>query len=72
MQRLLCAKNRQIGELEQECAKMRTAYEKAGSLISAALRCEGNLEKEVERLRAEVGEVPTLKTQLAEAQAAVA
>lgn len=59
-------------KLKEEYAKAKTAHTKAESLVSEALRREKNLEREVERLRAQSGEVPSLKTQLAEAQASVA
>lgn len=67
MQRLWCAKDTQIGKLKEEYATAKASCKKADSLVSDALRRERNLEKEVERLRAEAGEVPSLKTQLAKA-----
>lgn len=72
MQRLLCKQDTAIGKLEEEYAKARAARAKADGLVSEAWRQERNLEREVECLRAEVGEVPSLKTQLAEAQASIA
>lgn len=58
MQRLLCAKDRQIGNLREECDKGKNVIKQSEGVAAAALRRESNLEKEVERLRMEAGEVP--------------
>lgn len=71
MQRLLCAKDTQIGKLKEKCAKAKASSKKADGLVADALQRKRNLEREVERLREEAGEVPSLKTELAEAQASV-
>lgn len=71
MQWLLCRQDKAIDLLQEECARARVAFEKSDRLVSEALRREQNLEREMERLREETGEVPSFKAQLAEAQAKV-
>lgn len=50
MQRLLCAKDRQVDKWEAKYAKAQESFDKADSLLSEALRREVNLEKDLERL----------------------
>lgn len=72
MQRLLCAKDREIELLREENTEAKAAVKKADGVVADALRRERNLEVEMERLRAEAYEMPSLKTQLEEAQASIA
>lgn len=72
MQRLLCEQDRAIEKLQGESMRAKTAFVKADKLVTEALRREKTLENEVERLRVQSEEMPSLKTQLAEARASVA
>lgn len=72
MQRVLCEQDDQISRLMSEYAKAKSVKTKADAIVSDSRRREKNLEKEVTTLQAQTGEIPSLQTQLSEANAMAA